>query len=88
MIDLKNSLEILGIKDVNPGVSTGLDSFGCGEEISSFSPVDGSLIGSVTTTTAEEYDRWTAQENGRWTAQEYGRRTAQEYHRWTALEYD
>jgi aldehyde dehydrogenase (NAD+) len=57
MIDIKNSLEILGIKEINNGSSTGHYSFGGGEHISSLSPVDGSLIGKVTSTTAEEYEK-------------------------------
>ena len=57
MIDIKNSLDILGIKETNHGTSTGQQSFGGGKEISSYSPVDGSLIGKVTTTTPEEYEK-------------------------------
>jgi len=57
MIDIKKSLDILGIKETNHGTSTGLQSFGGGKEISSYSPVDGSLIGRVTTTTSEEYEK-------------------------------
>ena len=57
MIDIKNTLDILGIKETNHGTSTGQQSFGGGKEISSYSPVDGSLIGRVTTTTPEEYEK-------------------------------
>ena len=57
MIDIKNSLDILGIKETNHGTSTGQQSFGEGKEISSYSPVDGRLIGKVTTTTPEEYEK-------------------------------
>ncbi len=57
MIDIKNSLKILGIKSVNSGVSTGLNWFGSGEEIASYSPVDGKLIGKVTAATQEDYDK-------------------------------
>lgn len=57
MIDIKNSLEILGIKDTNSGASTGLDCFGSGEEIISYSPVDGKLIAKVTGATQEDYDK-------------------------------
>ena len=57
MIDIKNSLKTLGIKKINNGSSTGLESFGRGEHISSFSPVDGSLIAKVTYTTPEEYEK-------------------------------
>lgn len=57
MIDIKNSLEILGIRDTNSGVSTGLDCFGAGEEITSYSPVDGKLIAKVTGATQEDYNK-------------------------------
>ena len=57
MIDIKKSLNILGIKETNHGTSTGQQSFGGGKEISSYSPVDGCLIGKVTTTTSEEYEK-------------------------------
>ena len=57
MINIKNSLSLLGIEKTNNGTSIGLMSFGGGEKISSFSPVDGSTIGSVTITTAEEYEK-------------------------------
>ena len=57
MIDIKKSLATLGIKETNHGTSTGHQSFGGGKEISSYSPVDGSLIGKVTTTTVEEYEK-------------------------------
>ncbi len=50
-------LQQLGIKDRNPGTWTGLESSDSGDYIESFSPVDGALIGSVSTTTREEYDR-------------------------------
>ena len=57
MIDIKKSLSLLGIKELNNGTSIGSTSFGKGEKINSFSPVDGSLIGSVTATTKEEYEK-------------------------------
>ena len=57
MIDIKNSLEVLGVKALNNGSSTGLNSFGGGAEIESYSPVDGNLIGKVTSTTPEEYEK-------------------------------
>ena len=56
MIDIKNALNALGLKDLNNGTSVGSLSFGGGKKIDSFSPVNGSLIGSVTTTTKEEYE--------------------------------
>lgn len=54
---IKEALKQLGIKDVNDGTSTGSDSFGNGELISSYSPTDGQLIGKVSTTTREDYDK-------------------------------
>ena len=57
MIDIKKTLVVLGIKASNNGTSTGSISFGGGSEIESYSPVDGSLIGRVTSTTAEEYEK-------------------------------
>ena len=57
MIDIKKTLAVLGIKASNNGTSTGAVSFGGGAEIESYSPVDGSLIGKVTVTTPEEYEK-------------------------------
>ncbi|MGB0176793.1 MAG: aldehyde dehydrogenase family protein, partial [Owenweeksia sp.] len=54
--NIESILSELGIKSVNPGTSTGQNHFGKGEVIESFSPVDGKLIGKVTTTTKEEYE--------------------------------
>ena len=51
MIDIDKSLEKLGIKQTNNGSSTGLTSFGSGNKIDSYSPVNGKLIASVTETT-------------------------------------
>jgi len=53
---IKLSLDKLGIKKVNHGTSTGSNFFGNGTEISSYSPVDGALIGKVTSTTKEDYE--------------------------------
>ena len=57
MIDIKKTLRTLGIKASNNGTSTGSVSFGSGAEIESYSPVDGNLIGKVTSTTPEEYEK-------------------------------
>jgi aldehyde dehydrogenase (NAD+) len=54
---IKQALKDLGIKDVNEGTSTGKDFFGSGEIIESYSPVDGSLIGKVKTTSKEDYEK-------------------------------
>ena len=57
MIDIKKTLSVLGIKDINPGASTGLNAFGSGEEVSSYSPVDGKLIGKVICADQKDYDK-------------------------------
>ena len=54
---IEEALEQLGIKEVNKGTSTGNDWFSSGEEIASYSPVDGNLIGKVTTTSKEDYEK-------------------------------
>jgi aldehyde dehydrogenase (NAD+) len=54
---IQKDLETLGIKPVNPGTSTGNQWFASGEEIASFSPVDGELIGKVKSTTKEDYEK-------------------------------
>jgi len=50
-------LRKLGIKQYNAGTSTGLESSNSGKYIASYSPVDGQLIGKVSKTTPEEYER-------------------------------
>ncbi len=52
---IKQALEQLGVQEINNGTSTGVDNFANGELISSFSPVDGTLIGKVKATTKEDY---------------------------------
>ncbi|OEK05777.1 L-piperidine-6-carboxylate dehydrogenase [Roseivirga misakiensis] len=54
---MADALNKLGVKSSNHGTSTGLETLGSGTEISSYSPVDGHLIGSVTATTAAEYEQ-------------------------------
>ncbi|HRO71847.1 MAG TPA: aldehyde dehydrogenase family protein, partial [Chitinophagaceae bacterium] len=50
-------LKTLHIKEANPGVSTGKEWISSkGETISSFSPVDGKLIGTVVAADREAYD--------------------------------
>ncbi len=56
-MDIQLMLDQLGIKDINNGTSTGLDNFGSGNTIDSLSPVDGALIGKITTTTREDYEK-------------------------------
>jgi aldehyde dehydrogenase (NAD+) len=55
-IDITSVLRDLGITEENNGTSTGLNSTGDGENISSYSPADGTHIAKVTTTTRAEYD--------------------------------
>lgn len=50
-------LQQLGLNQTNLGSSTGSDWFANGKEISSYTPVDGSLIASVTTSTEEDYEK-------------------------------
>ena len=57
MIDIKKTLTLLGLKEINNGTSIGSESFGGGKIIESVSPVNGSVIGSVTETTLEEYEK-------------------------------
>ena len=51
------SLQKLGITSNNLGTSTGSEFFASGEKIESHSPVDGALIGTVSSTSKEDYDR-------------------------------
>jgi aldehyde dehydrogenase (NAD+) len=57
VVSIAPALKQLGIASNNFGTSTGSHFFGNGELIDSYSPVDGSLIGSVHTTTQEDYNR-------------------------------
>lgn len=54
---MQEALNSLGLKDINDGTSTGSTNFGNGEIIASYSPVDGSLIGKVKTTTKDDYEQ-------------------------------
>lgn len=55
---IAKTLEKLGIKELNFGASTGLESWKCsGTQIDSYSPVDGNLIGSVTSACSEDYEK-------------------------------
>jgi len=55
--EINSILEGLGIAKENPGTSTGKEFFGTGPAIQSYTPIDGQLLGSVTETTKEEYER-------------------------------
>ncbi len=54
---IQQALEQLGIKDLNLGTSTGLESFANGRIIESYSPVDGQLIAKVQASTADDYQK-------------------------------
>ena len=54
---IQETLNKLGISDVNNGTSTGSDWFSSGEEIISSSPVDGEVIAKVRTTSKEDYEK-------------------------------
>jgi aldehyde dehydrogenase (NAD+) len=54
---IEEALKQLGIKEKNLGTSTGNDWFSNGNEIASYSPVDGKLIGKVTTTSKEDFEK-------------------------------
>ena len=51
------SLQKLGIDVNNLGTSTGSNFFATGDKIDSISPVDGSLIGTVASTSSEDYEK-------------------------------
>ena len=54
---INQALKELGVQEINNGTSTGKDWFSSGEEIESYSPVDGALIGKVKATTKEDYEK-------------------------------
>ena len=54
---IEEALKELGINETNNGTSTGKNWFSNGEEIASYSPVDGKLIGKVSATTKEDYEK-------------------------------
>ena len=56
-MNIENSLKELGLSNHNIGTSTGSNYFSDGEKISSYSPVDGKEIGTVSTTTFEDYNK-------------------------------
>lgn len=53
---MDEALKQLGIQEKNHGTSTGNQWLPGADTITSYSPVDGSLIGKVTTTTLDEYE--------------------------------
>jgi aldehyde dehydrogenase (NAD+) len=54
---IQQALEKLGVKTINNGTSTGLNFFGIGEIIDSYSPVNGKLIGKVSATTKDDFEK-------------------------------
>ena len=54
---IEKALTKLGVKKLNKGTSTGLNFFGNGEILESYSPVDGSLIGKITSTTKDDFEK-------------------------------
>lgn len=54
---IDKALQELGLQEVNKGTSTGNLHFSSGDIIESYSPVDGKLIGKVSTTTKENYEK-------------------------------
>lgn len=57
MVNIEPVLTKLGLKKTNEGTSTGAHFFGNGPLIDSYSPVNGELIASVSTTTKEDYEK-------------------------------
>ena len=55
--EVTKALKSLSIESNNNGCSTGQKSFGSGPAITSYSPVDGSPIGSVSTATTDDYTK-------------------------------
>ncbi len=53
---IEEALQQLGIQEINYGTSTGNSWMPGDQLIASYSPVDGSLIGKVTSTSKEEYE--------------------------------
>ena len=55
-INIKETLKALGVESHNAGTSTGNEWFSSKDKIASYSPVDGSHIGSVSVTNSEQYE--------------------------------
>lgn len=54
---IAEALQKLGLRELNNGTSTGINTFSNGKIIESYSPVNGQLIAKVKTTTAEDYEK-------------------------------
>ena len=55
-MEVKQILENLRIKSLQGGCNVGVEWFGSGDEICSFSPVDGTLLGKLKTTSIQDYE--------------------------------
>jgi aldehyde dehydrogenase (NAD+) len=56
--EMESVLQALGLKDINNGVSTGLNSWKpAGSRLESYSPVDGELIASVVQANKDDYEK-------------------------------
>ena len=56
-MDISATLKELGIEEINEGTSTGQSWLSNSEYISSYSPIDGKLIGKVSVTTPDDYEK-------------------------------
>ena len=56
-MDISTTLKELGIEEINEGTSTGQAWLSNTEFISSYSPIDGKLIGKVSVTTPGDYEK-------------------------------
>lgn len=54
---IQQALDKLGVKTLNNGTSTGSNFFGVGEIMESYSPVNGKLIGKVSATTKDDFEK-------------------------------
>lgn len=56
-LGIGEALAKLGLKQLSEGTSTGSENFSSGPEISSYSPVDGALIGKVKSTAPADFEK-------------------------------
>ncbi|MEM8998750.1 MAG: aldehyde dehydrogenase family protein [Bacteroidota bacterium] len=54
---MDTALKKLGLQEINEGTSTGSTHFGSGDLIASYSPVDGTLIGKVKSTSTTDFEK-------------------------------
>ena len=55
--NISDALNRLSVKKNNQGTSTGQQNFGEGDLVNSYSPVDGSFIGSVSSSSKKDYEK-------------------------------